>query len=181
MAVHRTGINNKLDFRYIPVNIDSLNTNELQAVSKAGNNVTLSQSGGTFSVADVDSVIGNEGIATFTTTGTGAATWNAGTQTLNIPTPPTAKRIEQYSGTTNASGAYTVTFPVAFSAAPVVQPSIPNQSATNVFFRVTSVSTTGFTVNVFQRSSVNLLGIDVLLSSTTNVASTNIDVSIFEK
>jgi hypothetical protein len=86
-----------------------------------------------------------------------------------------------YSGTSNASGVYTVTFAQAYSVAPNIQANIVNQSATNQFIRITSISTTGFTVNVFQRNSINLLGTDVLLFSTANVSGASVDVLITEK
>lgn len=91
------------------------------------------------------------------------------------------KRQETYSGTTNASGVYTVTFPQPYAAAPNIQANIVNQSATNQFLRVTSISATGFTVNVFARGSLNVLGIDVLLFTTTNVNGAAVDVLITEK
>lgn len=86
-----------------------------------------------------------------------------------------------YSGTTNSSGVYTVTFSEAYSVAPNIQANIVNQSNTNQFIRVTSISTTGFTINVFQRNSINLLGTDVLLFSTANVNGASVDVVITEK
>lgn len=94
---------------------------------------------------------------------------------------PTLKRIESYSGSTDGSGAYTVTFSTSYTVAPNVQASIPNQSATNQFVRVSSVSATGFTINVFARNSINLLGTDVLLFTTTNVSSATVDVLVVEK
>lgn len=58
-------INGKLDNRYIPVNIDSSNTNELQNLSnsKSGNNITLNISNGTgttLNISDGDSLSTNE-------------------------------------------------------------------------------------------------------------------------
>lgn len=94
---------------------------------------------------------------------------------------PTLKRIESYSGSTDGSGTYTVTFSTSYTVAPNVQASIPNQSATNQFVRVSSVSATGFTINVFARNSINLLGTDVLLFTTTNVSSATVDVLVVEK
>lgn len=44
-----------------------------------------------------------------------------------------------------------------------------------------TVSTTGFTCTVVQRNSVNLLGVDVLLSTTVNVNGASVDVLITEK
>lgn len=117
----------------------------------------------------------------FTTNGTGAATYNAATGAMNVPTPPTIRRQEPYSGSTNASGVYTVTFSTAYSVAPNIQVSISNQTLTNQFIRVSSVTTTGCTVNVFQRNSVTLLGIDVLLSATSNVSGAAVDILVTEK
>lgn len=96
------------------------------------------------------------------------------------PVSSLVKRQELFSGSTNASGVYTGTF-TAFSSAPNIQANIVNQSATNQFLRITAISTTGFTINVFQRNSVNLLGVDVLLSTTANTSGANIDVLITEK
>lgn len=86
-----------------------------------------------------------------------------------------------YSGTTNSSGIYTVTFSQVYSVAPNIQANITNQGSTNQFIRITSVTTTGFTVHVFQRNSINLLGTDVLLFSTSNVNEASVDVVITEK
>lgn len=116
-----------------------------------------------------------------TTTGTGAATYNNTTGALNIPTPATAKRIVTYSGTSDANGAYSATFSPAFSVAPNIQANITNQSATNQFLRVTSVTTTGFTVNVFQRASLTVLGLELIAASVTNVSGAAIDVLVVEK
>lgn len=86
-----------------------------------------------------------------------------------------------YSGTTNSSGEYTITFPTPYSVAPNIQATIPNQSATNYFIRVSSVSTTGCTIHVYQRSTVTILGAEVLLATTTNVSGVNIDVLVTKK
>lgn len=88
------------------------------------------------------------------------------------------KSVATYSGTTNVSGNYTVTFPTAYAVAPNVQASIPNQSSTNQFIRVSSVTTTGFTVNVYQRSAVTLLAVEVLLAATTNVSGANVQAIV---
>lgn len=91
------------------------------------------------------------------------------------------KRIETYSGTTNASGIYTVTFAEPYDVAPSVHASITNQSSTNWSVRVTSVTTTGFTVHTYQRSAVTLLAVEVLLAATTNVSGVTVDVLVVEK
>lgn len=85
------------------------------------------------------------------------------------------KRQETYSGTTNASGIYTVTFGTAYSAAPNIQANIIGGSDTQII-RITSISTTGFTVTV--RNRVDVVG---LLPSWSNVNGANVDVLITEK
>lgn len=118
-----------------------------------------------------------------TTTGSGAATYNNSTGSLNVPTPPTAKRQETYSGTTNASGNYTVTFSVAYAVAPNIQASISNQSNVQYQIRVSAVSTTGFTINVNQRNTafLSLLGLDILTAGVTNISGAVVDVLVTEK
>lgn len=96
-------------------------------------------------------------------------------QLSNIKTPVT------YSGVTNASGVYTVTFPVAYATPPNIQASITNQTNVNQAIRVTSVSATGFTVNVFQRNAVTLLATEVLLATVVNVNGANVDVLVTPK
>lgn len=90
-------------------------------------------------------------------------------------------RQETYSGTTNASGVYTITFTDPYDTAPNIQASITNQSSTNQFIRVSSVSTTGFTINVYQRNSASVLGIEVLLAAVVNVNGATVDVLVTEK
>lgn len=117
---------------------------------------------------------------TLTTTGVVAGTY--GRVTVDSKGRITAgKRQETYSGTTDASGNYTVTFSTAYSTTPNVQASITNQSSGNQFIRVSNVTTTGFTINVFQRNAVTLLGLEVLLAATANVSGALVDVLISEK
>lgn len=87
----------------------------------------------------------------------------------------TSKRVETYSGTSNGSGNYTVTFATAFAVAPNIQANIVNGSNTQIM-KITSVSTTGFTVNVTNRTDV--LG---LLPSYSNVSAASVDVVVTEK
>lgn len=94
---------------------------------------------------------------------------------------PKPKDLVIYSGTTNASGNYTVTFPTAYSVPPNVNPSIPNQSIKSEIITITSVTTTGFTVNVSNRASVNVVGVEVLLAATVNVANRNVEILITPK
>lgn len=107
-----------------------------------------------------------------TNTGSGAATYNNSTGALNIPTP---KRQETYSGTTDSSGNYTVTFGTAYSVAPNIQANIIGGTNTE-FIKITSVSTTGFTVNVSNRTDV--VG---LLPIFSNVSGASVDCLITEK
>lgn len=83
------------------------------------------------------------------------------------PAGPNAKRIDTYSGKTDANGLYTVTYPTPFPAIPSVQPeppALPNQ----VWVKVSS-TVNGFSLRLLQRNVVSLLGIEVLLGATVNV------------
>jgi hypothetical protein len=90
------------------------------------------------------------------------------------------KRIVKFIGTTNASGNYTATFSPTFSVPPNIQANIVNQASTNQFIKITSIDVNGFTVNVFQRGSVTLLGVEVLLAATTNVSGATVHVLVSE-
>lgn len=71
----------------------------------------------------------------------------------DLSNKPTLKRHESFTGTTNASGNYVVTFGTAFASAPDVQAQLVNP-ADNDFIRVMSISTTGATINVRRRTDV---------------------------
>lgn len=86
------------------------------------------------------------------------------------------KRQETYSGTTNASGSYTVTYGTAYSATPNVQFQIGTGGNNKETILLTASSTTGFTVYVQLRADV--LG---LLPSYSNVNGRNVDVLVTEK
>lgn len=115
-----------------------------------------------------------------TTTGSGAASYNSSTGVINIPTPASSKRIETYLGTTDGSGNYTVTYGTAFSSTPDVQPQLQS-GTTSQLVRITSTSTTGFTVQVTNRASVTLLGIEVLLAATTAVSGASVGVLVTQR
>lgn len=116
---------------------------------------------------------------TLVNTGVTAGTY--GTVTVDTKGRVTSgKRQLTYRGITDVNGAYIVTFGTAFSVAPNVQASINNQASTNQFIRVSNVTTTGFTINVYQRSAVTLLSIEVLLAATTNVVGASVDVLVTE-
>lgn len=91
------------------------------------------------------------------------------------------KRQETYSGNTNSSGVLTVTFTTAYSSVPDIQAQVIPQTNPSQFIRVTAASTTGCTINVYQRNSVNLLGVDVLLSSTVNVNNAPVSILVTQK
>lgn len=103
------------------------------------------------------------------------------TEAMKVWATETFSQSISYSGTTNSSGEYTITFPTPYSIEPNIQISIPNQSVTNYFTRVSSVSTTGCTIHVYQRSTVTILGAEVLLATTTNVSGINVDVLVTQK
>lgn len=84
------------------------------------------------------------------------------------------KRQEAYSGTTNASGIYAVTFATAYSVAPNIQ--INPISGSNKETQVTTVTTTGFSIYCQLRADV--LG---LVPSYSNVSGRSIDVLVTEK
>lgn len=86
-----------------------------------------------------------------------------------------AQIVTPYSGTTNASGQYTVTFPVAYSVAPNIQANIVGGSDSQII-RLMSVSTTGFTVTV--RNRTDIVG---LLPTWANVNGATVDVLITKK
>lgn len=96
------------------------------------------------------------------------------------------KRQETYSGTTDASGNYTVTFSTAYSVAPNIQCQVI-AGTTETFLRVTSITATGFTINVYTRgivSSLPVIGVltnTLLGATTTPLSAANVDVLITEK
>ena len=79
-----------------------------------------------------------------------------------------AKRIDTYTGTTDANGLVTITYTSAFAAVPSIQPEPPTAS-NQVWTKVTS-TTTGCSLRLVQRAAVTVLGLEVLLAGTTNVA-----------
>ncbi len=86
------------------------------------------------------------------------------------------KRRETYSGTSAVTtGAYSVTFPTAFSSAPNIQANIINPTDTQSL-KITNISTTGFTV--VARNRTDVIG---LLPAFSNASGLAIDVLITEK
>lgn len=97
---------------------------------------------------------------------------------LKIPKP--------VSGVTNSSGNYSYTFPIAYSVAPNIQAQLIGGTDLT-FFRITSVTTTGFNIYAFSRSSITSLPIvgtltgALLGSAGTPLNGATIDVLITEK
>lgn len=131
----------------------------------------------------VTSIVAGTGLSGGTITATGTIslpnTGTAGTYgrvTTDAQGRVTAgKRMETYSGTTDGSGSYTVTFGTSYSAAPNIQANIIGATDTQTS-RITNISTTGFTVLV--RNRTDTLG---LLPSYSNVSGASVDVLITEK
>ena len=98
-----------------------------------------------------------------------------------VPYANTSKHVHSvYSGTTNVSGEFSVVYPHEFSSIPAILPiQIPTTSS-NRTIRIVSSTTKGFTVKIEQRNSVNLLGIDVLLSATVAVSGANVSVVVLD-
>lgn len=90
------------------------------------------------------------------------------------------KREEVYSGVTNASGDYVVTFGKAFAAVPNIQANIVG--GTDLQRNTQTVTTTGFTVHAVQQNTttVALVGL-VLVPGTSVVVGAAIHVSIIEQ
>lgn len=123
----------------LSVEVDGSTTNEIQTLSKIGDNLTIS---------------------------------NGNTIALGIPV---IKKQETFSGSTNASGQYVVTFSTPYTVAPNIQANIINATDTQNI-RITSISTTGFTVVV--RNRVDVIG---LLPTWNNVTGANVDVLVTQK
>ena len=102
---------------------------------------------------------GTNALVTLTTTGSGAATYNAGTGALNIPTPsiPTVPVINRTRVTTAADGSYSWTLPTACASGTTPVVSItPESSTANDAISHRVVSVTNTTVNVFAGRSAGL-------------------------
>lgn len=93
----------------------------------------------------------------------------------DLSNKPTIKRHELFTGTTNASGNYVITFAQAFGTAPDVQAQLINP-ADNDFIRVMSITTTGCTVNARRRTDI--VG---LLPTFANLNAASVTVLITER
>lgn len=187
---------------------DSSSTNEIQVLSGSGRRISLSNGGGFYVIplTSYDSLTNKPTIPTNTNQLTNGAGFLAsevdGSVTNEIELPsmsgqsgkvlsnngsnstwisaPVIKKQEAFSGTTNASGNYVVTFSTAYSVAPNIQQNMIGNT-TNQYSRIVSVSTTGFTINAYSFNSLNIAGIVALLPTTANVVGASVDVLITEK
>lgn len=88
-------------------------------------------------------------------------------------------RVATYSGQTSGSGTYTVVFGAAYSSTPNVKADIIGGTAYQCA-KVTSRSTTGFTVTAYTEETVNvpLIGLVVTTGTRTATNGLTIDVTV---
>ena len=137
-----------------------------RVIAKHGLNSTVPGPTGPQGVAGATGSQGPQGIQ-----GIQGATGAAGSSGIS-------KRIEPYTGTTDANGLFTVTYPVAFSAIPNVQPEPP--SVANYTWIKVSSATTGFSLRLIQRASLTVLGLELLAATFTNVPAVAARVLVVE-
>ena len=83
-----------------------------------------------------------------------------------------------YSGSTNASGDYTVTYATPKTVIPFVAPVLSPNLDPNLLFRLSSSTVNGFTVKCEQRAMLTVLGINLLSFAVTNVNAQPIKVVV---
>jgi len=89
-----------------------------------------------------------------------------------------SKRIEAYTGITDANGLYTITYATPFLVVPNAQPE-PPAVANYTWVKVTS-TTTGFSLRMIQRASLTVLGLELLAAQFTNVVGAAARVLVVE-
>lgn len=88
------------------------------------------------------------------------------------------RRVETFTGTTNASGDYIITFANTYSVIPDVQAQLFPSTTANQIVRIISISTTGCTVRVEQRNPVTVLGLEVLLAGVAVTSGATVSVQV---
>lgn len=99
---------------------------------------------------------------------------NTGSVVLEIPV---VRRTETYLGVTNANGDFSVIYTTPFTSVPDVQPQLQSGKSSQVA-RITNSTVNGFTVNVTERMSANLLATEVLLATTVPVSGASVSVLV---
>lgn len=94
----------------------------------------------------------------------------------NKPTIPAQRRIDTYTGKTDANGLYTVTYPTPFAAIPSVHPE-PLTNDAQVWVKVSS-TVTGFSIRLMQRRSAAGLGLQLMLAAMDNIANADARVVV---
>lgn len=89
---------------------------------------------------------------------------------------PGFKRIEFYTGVTDASGNITFTHSPAFGALPHSNPVTKPPADATTRVRITAESISAVTVKTERNNSLSVLGLDVLGLGTGNVAGVNVGV-----
>lgn len=79
------------------------------------------------------------------------------------------KRQESFEGVTDAAGVWTVLFVTPFTAVPHLTAELVNPDV-NTSFRVTALTVTGFSLHVFRRTVINVLGFQLPSFVVQNVA-----------
>lgn len=94
--------------------------------------------------------------------------------------PIVDRRIETYAGTTNASGDYTVTYSIPYSAIPNVQPVayLPTDPDTRV--RLSASTVNGFTIRSEKNIGLTVLSLTVLGFGTNPVPNIPVRVLVTE-
>lgn len=88
--------------------------------------------------------------------------------------------VATYSGTTNGSGVYSVTYGTAYASTPKVVAQIRGGSIGQNCV-LTSSTTSGFSVSAYEYDQTSILGITVFEVTTTPVTGATIDVLVFEQ
>lgn len=83
--------------------------------------------------------------------------------------PTSVKRMEAYSGTTDGSGRWTITYTPAFLVPPNVQPVIYPSGDSTTRVRIISADANGCVLQTEKNSGAQVLGIDLLGLSTAVV------------
>lgn len=99
----------------------------------------------------------------------------------DINPPLFNRRVETATGSTNASGQFTFTFPQDFASVPHISAEMMPSPNTETFLRVMSVSASAVTIHVFSRTGLTVLGISLLSMATVNVSAIPVSIMAMER